>query len=772
MPFTAPPLDPRRHADLVAQSLARIPVHTPEWTHLNPSDPGVALVDVFAFLTESLLYRFNQVPEANRRKFLSLLGIALRPAVSARGLVAFTNELPEGKTVTLPGDLELSAGAVKFRTQLGLDVLPIEAHAVAKVRVANPRPELKARYRDLYASFLGPNATAEPDLYETTPLTPDSPPVDLDATVDDSLWIALLLRTSDRPAENKPAAWAALRAARRAELAGKTLTLGLLPVLRDASQVLGTAPGGGTAAQNKLQFQMPQAPPNALLPAAAAERGATYRTLESLNAGDLLARPGIVQLRLPDRPEDLRLWENLEPLEAGADEFPPALPDPAQEQRVITWLRVRTAPNVPAAFQWAGINAALVEQRARVTDEALPNGNGEPDQTCRLQHAPVIQESVRIRVHTAASVTTWQPVDDLLAAGPEVPVQEALAPPGTCPAKPAPGERFTVDAESGEVRFGDGFHGRRPPRGALLRAEYDATEGREGNVPAGAIKAGELPAGVKVTNPVRTWGGAEAETEKEAEQGIPRQLRHRDRLVSAEDFREVAWRAPGIEMGRVEVLPAWRPSASNDEPGAEAGAVTLMVIPRRDSEQPDAPRPDRLFLDTLCRHLEPRRLVTTELCVRGPEYVGLWISVGLSVVPGASSATVRDAVKQALLAHLSPLPPADFGPEAAPLLAPDAALPSGGWPLRKPVVDRELLAVVARVANVLAVNEVLLALDGGTVAQATLPMKRLQLPRVLGVAVTEGPATPLAALQGRGPAETSGGGPPRFVPVPILPREC
>jgi len=764
MPLSPPPLDARRHADLVAQALARIPVHTPEWTHLNPSDPGVALVDVFAFLTETLLYRLNQVPEANRRKFLSLLGIPLRAAVSARGLVAFTNELPDAKTVTLPRDLELGAGPVKYRTALGLDVLPVEAQALAKLRVANPRPELKARYRDLYASFLGANAEAEPDLYETTPLAADGPPIDLDATVDDSLWIALLLRATDRPTENKPSAWAALRTARRAELAGKTLTLGLLPVLRDASQVLGPAPTGAASTRNKLEFQMPQVPPNALLPDAAAQRGAAYRTLESLNADDLLARPGIVQLRLPDQADDLRLWENLEPLEAGADEFPPALLDPAQEQRVVTWLRVRTAPNVPAAFQWAGINAALVEQRARITDEALPNGNGEPDQTCRLQHAPLIAESVRIRVHTAADVSSWLPVDDLLAAGAEVTVADSQTPPGTPPAKPAPSERFTVEAESGEVRFGDGFHGRRPPRSALLRAEYDATAGREGNVPAGAIKQGNLPAGLKVTNPVRTWGGAEAETEAEAELTIPRQLRHRDRLVSAEDFRDVAWRAPGIEMGRAEVLSAWRPTASNDEPGAEAGAVTLLVIPRRDSEQPDAPRPDRLFLETLCRHLEPRRLVTTELCVRGPEYVGIWISVGLSVVPGASSATAREAVKQALLEHLSPLPP--------PVADPAAPLPAGGWPLRKPVVDRELLAVVARVANVLAVNEVLLARDGGTVAQATLPMKRLQLPRVLGIAVTEGSATPLAALQGRGPAATGGGRPPRFVPVPVLPREC
>ena len=77
MPLTIPTLDNRRYQDLLNEALARISVHNPEWTNFNESDPGVTLLELFAFLTENLLYRSNQIPERNRRKFLSLLGIPL-----------------------------------------------------------------------------------------------------------------------------------------------------------------------------------------------------------------------------------------------------------------------------------------------------------------------------------------------------------------------------------------------------------------------------------------------------------------------------------------------------------------------------------------------------------------------------------------------------------------------------------------------------------------------------------------------------------------------
>jgi predicted phage baseplate assembly protein len=92
MPLPVPTIDDRRYKDLVDELVARIPVHTPEWTNFNAADPGITLIHLFAHLTESMLYRANQIPERNRLKFLQLLGIGLNPAQEARGLVAFANE--------------------------------------------------------------------------------------------------------------------------------------------------------------------------------------------------------------------------------------------------------------------------------------------------------------------------------------------------------------------------------------------------------------------------------------------------------------------------------------------------------------------------------------------------------------------------------------------------------------------------------------------------------------------------------------------------------
>jgi predicted phage baseplate assembly protein len=144
MPLTVPAIDDRRYQDLLNEALARIPVHNPEWTNFNRSDPGVTLIELFAFLTENLLYRSNQIPERNRLKFLSLLGVPLRPASSARGLV---------KTLTLNAGVEVRAGQVPFRTELGLDVLPAEAQVLYKKKIGGAGDQVKEYYRQLYASF-------------------------------------------------------------------------------------------------------------------------------------------------------------------------------------------------------------------------------------------------------------------------------------------------------------------------------------------------------------------------------------------------------------------------------------------------------------------------------------------------------------------------------------------------------------------------------------------------------------------------------------------
>ena len=76
-------LDDRRYDDLLQECLLRIPRYCPEWTNYNPSEPGVTLLESFAWLTDQMLMRFNQVPRRQYVAFLELLGIRLQPPQSA-----------------------------------------------------------------------------------------------------------------------------------------------------------------------------------------------------------------------------------------------------------------------------------------------------------------------------------------------------------------------------------------------------------------------------------------------------------------------------------------------------------------------------------------------------------------------------------------------------------------------------------------------------------------------------------------------------------------
>ena len=70
-----PVIDDRPFDTLVNEARSRIPRYTAEWTDLNDTDPGIVLVQLFAWLTEMQLFRMAQVPELNYLKFLELIGI-------------------------------------------------------------------------------------------------------------------------------------------------------------------------------------------------------------------------------------------------------------------------------------------------------------------------------------------------------------------------------------------------------------------------------------------------------------------------------------------------------------------------------------------------------------------------------------------------------------------------------------------------------------------------------------------------------------------------
>ena len=73
MTIPLPNLDDRTYAELTAAARASIPGLYPDWTNHNPSDPGIALIELLAWLTEMLLYQINEIPAVNTEKFLKLL---------------------------------------------------------------------------------------------------------------------------------------------------------------------------------------------------------------------------------------------------------------------------------------------------------------------------------------------------------------------------------------------------------------------------------------------------------------------------------------------------------------------------------------------------------------------------------------------------------------------------------------------------------------------------------------------------------------------------
>ncbi|WP_327695920.1 putative baseplate assembly protein [Streptomyces sp. NBC_00459] len=132
MALPSPNLDDRRFQQLVDEAKRYVQQRAPEWTDHNVSDPGVTLIETFAYLVDQLLYRLNRVPDKNYTAFLDLLGIRLYPPAAATAEVDFWLSAPQPDTVTLPPGTEVTTAggegdeAVVFTTADELRIVPSE----------------------------------------------------------------------------------------------------------------------------------------------------------------------------------------------------------------------------------------------------------------------------------------------------------------------------------------------------------------------------------------------------------------------------------------------------------------------------------------------------------------------------------------------------------------------------------------------------------------------------------------------------------------------
>ena len=111
----------------------------PEWTDHNVSDPGVTLIETFAWMTDQLLYRLNRVPDSLYVKFLELIGVRLFPPTPARTPLTFWLSAPAiasvgvaaGTTVATPRTD--SYESTIFTTRDDLQIIPCLLQDVATI---------------------------------------------------------------------------------------------------------------------------------------------------------------------------------------------------------------------------------------------------------------------------------------------------------------------------------------------------------------------------------------------------------------------------------------------------------------------------------------------------------------------------------------------------------------------------------------------------------------------------------------------------------------
>jgi predicted phage baseplate assembly protein len=137
MSLPVPNLDDRRFQDLVDDAKRLVQQKCPEWTDHNVSDPGVTLIELFAWMTDQLLYRLNRVPDRNYIKFLELIGVKLFPPAAAHAPITFWLSAPQPDTVVIPTATEVATPrtdtqeAIVFSTTEDLPIVTASLEKVA-----------------------------------------------------------------------------------------------------------------------------------------------------------------------------------------------------------------------------------------------------------------------------------------------------------------------------------------------------------------------------------------------------------------------------------------------------------------------------------------------------------------------------------------------------------------------------------------------------------------------------------------------------------------
>jgi predicted phage baseplate assembly protein len=602
MPLPDIQLDDRRFEDLVSDARRRIPGYTPEWTDLNESDPGMTLVQLFAWLEEMILWRLNRVPEKNFLKFLELIGIELNPPVPAVSELTFklsTPDPPAPGYVVIPQGTKVSPSEqsdstpIIFETDdnlyaVGATLTALQSFDSAQFQVLTEANRIDGKF---FYPF-GPRPQKDAAFY----------------------------LGFDRPfPEEGPKPYALTIHAYIGNLIEEGKGIGAdLPIAAPSAIAVWEYWVGDLGKWHRLDV-----------------KGDTTNGLTRTGTLLFLAPKGMqaTQLGLLRKDEDKPLF----------------------------WFRCRidqvlgAGYEVPPQLEDLLINTISATNAVTVRDEFLGGSDGSPNQVFRLANKPVLPKGFVLEVDEGEGFEPWTMVADFAASN-RTDRHYTL--------NPATGEVAFGNGEQGRIPARLTTADRPDQDLANVKATtYRWGGGARGNVGAKKITSLQSPVPYvdSVTNARSAVGGQDEETVDQAKQRAPETIRSQSRAVTADDFEFLARQTPGARIRRAHALPLRHPDLEPVRPvGAGVGAtslpvpgvVTVMIVPDSLGSKP-IPSPEILVL--VARWLNDHRLITTEVHVAPPKYRQVEIEARVIVDPSASSALVEEALKQKLLDYFHPL---------------------------------------------------------------------------------------------------------------------
>lgn len=724
MPLPIPNLDDRRFDDLVEEVQARLTTHLPELTQLAPGDPVHSFIDLFAWLTETILYRANLIPERQRRVFLNLLQIPVRPARPAIGVVCID---ANASTVRLPPVLAEGAqlkGAKQTFTTLGeVQATPMQLTVTIKEKVdLETLKSIGYTVQDLHEQY-GLRTGEMPIPFQPRSFAPDKEDLSLADSLDKAYYLSFSV---PQQLEDK------LQGVRKS-VAGIILNIAIAPADEmEGEDVHELRP-------HQLIWE---------LLSKGEEGEVIYLPLEivydSSNGG---RNSGVVRLRLPRNQSLFETLDTDDSMFAGLGNLPPELPVQIPMQRVVFWLRLRSEEEPDLPLSYIGVNGIDVIGQGLKQDVMIGIGTGAPDQVVNLPDTNIDLESIELDVEENGAWVRWQRIDFLYGLKSDDRV-------------------YRLDATTGYIYFGNGLSGKRPEKGRRIRAaSYRFGGGMAGNLAAGEIK--EISSGsdqLILRHEFACRGGIDAETIEHAEQRIPQFLTHRNRAVTQDDFKILSEANPVNPVGRAEVMKGFLPGASIRAARENVpGVVSVFVLPPGEPVLGQAPKPTKGMLKDVFQYLLNRVVIGTELYVLSPEFIPIAVGVRVDVRdPETEQQTLR-MVREALVSYLWSLMPGGAQGE--------------GWPMGLAVRTNELMTRVARVEGVQAVNAMSLFRRDQNLwhrlgQNQSVELEPYQLPELMGISVGSGTAQ-ADFPGGIGPlAGEEGGGSWGNVPAPVIPDIC